>query len=316
MRRAVTALMGLLLSLTFAPLLPASSEYLVRPGDTLYSISRRFDVSETAIRAANGISDPRALSIGQRLVIPGTYTVKRGDTYWSVARTFDMSVDDLLEMNDRTADSVLRVGDVLIVSSGDDADGAPAPDAPTAVADARTDAEEGRTAASESGRAAGSAVSRDGGSRDGATASEGKSAAETTDTASVGKSTEVAATNPPAAQTVLWPHPGDRNPVTGKFPGVAISASAGDVVYSVSAGRVIYSGPHTAFGRVVFVQTNDGYLYVYAGNSELAVTVGDRVRVGTPIGRVGSTPTAEEAQLYFSVWKNNRYVDPSEAPRG
>ena len=311
MRRAVTALMGLLLFLTFAPLLPASSEYVVRPGDTLYSISRRFDVSETAIRAANGISDPRALSIGQRLVIPGTYTVTRGDTYWSVARTFDMSVDDLLEMNDRTEDSVLRVGDVLIVSSGDDADGAPAPDAPTAVADARTDAGEGRAAASESRMAAGTT-----GNGDGAPAPDGKSAAEATDTASVGKSPEVAATNPRAAQTVLWPHPGDRNPVNGKFPGVAISASAGDSVYSVSAGRVIYSGPHTAFGRVVFVQTDDGYLYVYAGNSELAVTVGDRVRVGTPIGRVGTTPTAEEAQLYFSVWKNNRYVDPSEAPRG
>jgi murein DD-endopeptidase MepM/ murein hydrolase activator NlpD len=148
---------------------------------------------------------------------------------------------------------------------------------------------------------------------------------------SVGKQAEVAATDPSGRRTVLWPHPGDRRPVDGKFPGIAISARAGDAVYSVSTGRVIYAGPHTAFGRVVFVRTDDGYLYVYAGNSELSVQVGDRVRVGTRIGSVGpgggaagaggdaARPggTAVEAgQLYFSVWKNDEYVDPTDAPRG
>ncbi|MFP4483330.1 MAG: LysM peptidoglycan-binding domain-containing protein [Spirochaetota bacterium] len=311
MRRVATTLMGLLLSLTFAPLLPASNEYVVRPGDTLYSIARRLNVGESAIREANGISDPRALSVGRRLVIPDTYTVERGDTYWSVARAFGMSVDELLEMNDRNTDTLLRVGDVLIVSAQDDADGAPSADAPDAVAESRTESGDGRSSEPDSEGASDSASEGE----DSGPGAEGRPE-PVVDTTLIRKSTQVAATKPLAAESVLWPHPGDRTAVDGKFPGVAISAGAGDAVYSVSTGRVIYSGPHTAFGRVVFVQTDDGYLYVYAGNSDLAVTVGDRVRVGTPIGRVGAGPNAEEAQLYFSVWKNNRYVDPNEAPRG
>ena len=277
MRRVVTALIAVLIASFPISSISALSEYEVRPGDTLYSIARRFAVSEEAIRQANSIDDPRALSIGRQLTIPSTYEVEAGDTYWSIARSHDMSVEALLALNDRGADAVLRVGDVLLVDD----------------------------------------PAKPGGSEDVATSTESETSRETArQDAFVRKDTEVAATDPASTQTVLWPHPGERNPVDGKFPGVAIAARPGDAVYSVSNGRVIYSGPHTAFGRVVFVQTDTGYLYVYAGNSELSVDVGDRVRVGTRIGRVGESATAEKAQLYFSVWKNNRYIDPSRAPRG
>jgi lipoprotein NlpD len=298
MRRVVTALIAVLIALCPIISISALSEYEVRPGDTLYSIARRFAVSEEALRKANSISDPRSLSIGQRLTIPGAYEVEPGDTYWSIARRHGMSVDELLELNDRTAETVLRVGEVLLVDVPEDgaqnvADGGAAANSDGAGSDAATfDA-----ATSDAGD----------------TGEKGRSEPQS---ASVRKETEVAATDPSSRQTVLWPHPGERNPVNGKFPGVAISARAGDSVYSVSNGRVIYSGPHTAFGRVVFVQTDAGYLYVYAGNSELAVDVGDRVRVGTRIGSVGESASADSAQLYFSVWKNNRYIDPSRAPRG
>jgi lipoprotein NlpD len=290
MRRVVTALIAVLIaSLPISSIL-ALSEYEVRPGDTLYSIARRFAVSEEAIRKANAIDDPRALSIGQQLSIPGTYEVEAGDTYWSIARVHDMSVEALLALNDRNADAVLRVGEVLLVDNS-----------------------------ANEGESAGDVADADPAGASDGTREEARQGAEgeaTRQGASVRKDTEVAATDPASTQTVLWPHPGERNAVDGKFPGVAISARAGDSVYSVSNGRVIYSGPHTAFGRVVFVQTDTGYLYVYAGNSELSVDVGDRVRVGTRIGRVGESAPTEEAQLYFSVWKNNRYIDPSRAPRG
>ena len=288
MRRVVTALIAVLIASFPISSISALSEYEVRPGDTLYSIARRFAVSEEAIRQANSIDDPRALSIGRQLTIPSTYEVEAGDTYWSIARSHDMSVEALLALNDRRAGAVLRVGDVLLV------------DDPV-----------------KPGGSAGNVVDAAPAAEDVATSTESETSRETArQGASIRKDTEVAATNPASTQTVLWPHPGERNPVDGKFPGVAIAARPGDAVYSVSNGRVIYSGPHTAFGRVVFVQTDTGYLYVYAGNSELSVDVGDRVRVGTRIGRVGESATAEKAQLYFSVWKNNRYIDPSRAPRG
>jgi LysM repeat protein len=44
--------------------------YVVKKGDTLYDIARRFGVSLQALAAANGITDPRLIRPGQVLVIP------------------------------------------------------------------------------------------------------------------------------------------------------------------------------------------------------------------------------------------------------
>ena len=47
----------------------ASSEYVVRSGDTLYGISRRFGTSVNALIQANGLASEN-IRVGQRLVIP------------------------------------------------------------------------------------------------------------------------------------------------------------------------------------------------------------------------------------------------------
>lgn len=44
--------------------------YVVRPGDTLFDIARRFGTAVRAITSANDIADPSLLVVGQRLVIP------------------------------------------------------------------------------------------------------------------------------------------------------------------------------------------------------------------------------------------------------
>lgn len=48
--------------------------YTVQPGDTLYSIARRFNVTMTALIQANGISNWNLIYVGQRLQIPGSTT--------------------------------------------------------------------------------------------------------------------------------------------------------------------------------------------------------------------------------------------------
>ncbi len=113
-----------------------------------------------------------------------------------------------------------------------------------------------------------------------------------------------------------WPHPGERARTDGKFPGVAIRGNRGDEIVSVASGRVVYAGPHSSFGRVVFVQSSSGHVYVYAGNEEIEVDVGDAVETGARIGTLGSVPGESGAQLYFGVWKDNRFLDPDDAPRG
>jgi len=76
--------------------------YVVKRGDTLWSIARQFGVSVNTIVEANGIEDLPHLVIGQALVIPGearTYIIMPGDSLWSVARRFGVTAERLAEYN-------------------------------------------------------------------------------------------------------------------------------------------------------------------------------------------------------------------------
>ncbi len=53
-----------------APATPASSEYVVKSGDSLAQIAREYGVTVMAIAAANGIDNPSQIRAGQRLLIP------------------------------------------------------------------------------------------------------------------------------------------------------------------------------------------------------------------------------------------------------
>ena len=54
-----------------APPIQTSDEYVVQAGDTLFAIALRFGVTAAEIAAANGLSNPNLIFVGQRLVIPG-----------------------------------------------------------------------------------------------------------------------------------------------------------------------------------------------------------------------------------------------------
>ncbi len=89
---------------------PNTFPYVVRPGDTMFSIARQFGVSLDALIAANPqIPDPSQLRPGQIVCIPrsqvtcppGTfrYTVQPGDTMFSIAQKFGVSLDALIAAN-------------------------------------------------------------------------------------------------------------------------------------------------------------------------------------------------------------------------
>ena len=98
--------------------------YLVKPGDTLYSIARMYTTSVDDIKALNNISEDNLL-VGQTLLIPQTtsnipitddtqiiYTVKSGDSLWRIANTYGVSVNDLMMYNNLTS-NLLSVGDII-----------------------------------------------------------------------------------------------------------------------------------------------------------------------------------------------------------
>ena len=86
--------------------------YIIRAGDTFYTIARRFNVSLDALLAANPNVNPDNLQIGQVICIPGAmpppttcpsgtmpYTVQAGDTFFILARRFNTTVEAIQRAN-------------------------------------------------------------------------------------------------------------------------------------------------------------------------------------------------------------------------
>jgi LysM repeat protein len=62
------------------PATPATSEYVVKNGDSLAQIAREYGVTVMAIAAANGIDNPSQIRAGQRLVIPANSAAPAAQT--------------------------------------------------------------------------------------------------------------------------------------------------------------------------------------------------------------------------------------------
>lgn len=92
--------------------------YLVQPGDTLWSISRRYGVTVDAIKKLNGLTSD-VIQIGQTLKIPADsspsyieYTVRPGDTLWAISRKYNTTVDAIKSLNNLTG-NLIDVGQIL-----------------------------------------------------------------------------------------------------------------------------------------------------------------------------------------------------------
>lgn len=85
--------------------------HVVRPGDTLGSISRKYDVSERELLRRNLMKRSKPLRAGTQIVVraelPETYTVREDDTLSEIARKFGMATEELTVRND--LDSALLI---------------------------------------------------------------------------------------------------------------------------------------------------------------------------------------------------------------
>lgn len=76
--------------------------YVVKPGDNVWSIAKRFGVTPQSIIDTNRIPENNNVVIGQTITIPSSeisYRVKPGDNLWSIANRFKVSVDSIVKLN-------------------------------------------------------------------------------------------------------------------------------------------------------------------------------------------------------------------------
>ncbi|MDD4110880.1 MAG: LysM peptidoglycan-binding domain-containing protein [Clostridia bacterium] len=76
--------------------------YVVKKGDTLYSIAQKYSVALDELISLNMFANPESLVVGQTVFIPRNdvvHTVVRGDTMYSIARRYGVPLDTLLAVN-------------------------------------------------------------------------------------------------------------------------------------------------------------------------------------------------------------------------
>jgi membrane-bound lytic murein transglycosylase D len=105
-------------------------EYVVRKGDSLWKLAKRFGTTTKTIKALNQINTPR-LQIGQVLIIPKGkgfsqsfhemktkyYTVAKGDSPYSIAQRHRMKLSLFLRLNNLTPRSTIFPGQILLVKA-------------------------------------------------------------------------------------------------------------------------------------------------------------------------------------------------------
>lgn len=97
--------------------------YIVKAGDTLYGIARKYNMTVDEIKRLNNLSSD-SLSIGQRLMLKkeetpivsnyDTYTVQKGDSLWSIANKYNTNVKNLMDINNLSS-NLLSVGQKLLI---------------------------------------------------------------------------------------------------------------------------------------------------------------------------------------------------------
>ena len=98
----------------------------VTKGDTLWSISKQYNISLNLILTLNNIKDKDSLSIGQIIQIPqdnpltadyNIHTVKKGETLWSIAQEYNLSVDLILANNNFANSELISIGQQIEIPS-------------------------------------------------------------------------------------------------------------------------------------------------------------------------------------------------------
>ncbi|KUJ91766.1 MAG: peptidoglycan-binding domain 1 protein [Thermoanaerobacter thermocopriae] len=92
--------------------------YVVQPGNTVFSIAKKFNTSVDAIITRNNIINPSLIYPGQRLIIPvqgSYYTVQPGDTLYLIAQKFNVPYEAIIYTNNLTYPYTIYPGQKLFI---------------------------------------------------------------------------------------------------------------------------------------------------------------------------------------------------------
>jgi murein DD-endopeptidase MepM/ murein hydrolase activator NlpD len=94
--------------------------------------------------------------------------------------------------------------------------------------------------------------------------------------------------------------------------GIDIRGEIGEPAHATAAGRVTIAGWDGGYGNLVEIDHGNGLATRYGHLSQIDVHVGDQVRSGQVIGRIGSTGRSTGPHLHYEVRVNGEAVNPQK----
>lgn len=248
--------------------------YTVEPGDTLSTISERFDITLNTLLWANNLTVRSLIRPGQELtILPVSgvqHTIARGDTLSTIARRYSVTDQEIRVFNGITDDTTLAVGKPLIIPGGERP--APTP-APRAVA-VRTIFTTPPAGAGSSARAPGAAMTWP---------------------------TDLHV----HVRGLSWYHTGVDIDCNGHANGTSTNDN-----YAAADGIVRYAGWRKGYGNTVEIDHGNGLVTRYGHFYSLYVSTGEAVSTGQALGRCGSTGNSSGTHLHFEVIANGKFMNP------
>jgi murein DD-endopeptidase MepM/ murein hydrolase activator NlpD len=96
---------------------------------------------------------------------------------------------------------------------------------------------------------------------------------------------------------------------TGIDYGVCSQAHPFDI-YAAADGVVVYTGLKTVRGNATIIDHGLGIFSAYYHQAEIKTAIGEQVKAGDLIGKIGDTGRVTGAHLHFEIWVNGIQVDP------
>ncbi len=304
----------------------STGSYIVKKGDSLWTIAKKNKMSHYTLAKINNISPDSILRPGQILhfdqeavppqpdTVPDSapvsdsndmYVVNRGDSLWSIALKYGVYVSTLQYLNDLKS-STLSVGQKLRVSRdnvrpfklGWDTDLKNVAQFFNASIEEILSINKGLLPDKK---------------------------------LNAGKMIRIPNKNPYfvnntstkyfTGNVAVWPVKGKiaspfgwrEHPVYGKktfHNGLDIENRRGTEVRAVVEGKVIFAEYKGNSGKLVIIQHKDGYQSIYAHLDEIKTKKGSTVGRGDIIGKVGNTGISTGPHLHFGIRKNGKFLNP------
>lgn len=284
---------------TTAPAAPVgrrgTETYVVRSGDTLATIARRYQVDVATIQWANNITRVNSLKPGDNLRIPPAsgvlHMIKKGETVQQIAKSYKVDATVITTANNLSAKSSLSIGQELFIPNA----------SPLAIARATPSPAQTTVAV-----------------RPDVPISRIKDKAldvyqELSNTKNDARNVPVSADTSGSKTKLLWPtHLRVINQYYGySHTGIDIDGDYTDPIYASDDGVVEQAGwNNSGYGLMIFIDHGNGIKTRYAHSSKLYVKAGEQVKRGQVLGMVGTTGRSTGTHLHFEVYVNGKRANP------